>query len=126
MTEARRQPGEPVITVKSLTIGYGSKVLLEQLDFEVRRGEVFVILGGSGCGKSSLLKNMIGLYRPMAGEIRFGPDNLVTTQGEERIRILRKFGVMYQSGALFGSLNLLDNVKLALDEFTDLPRTPHN
>jgi phospholipid/cholesterol/gamma-HCH transport system ATP-binding protein len=116
-----RKPGEPVITVKSLKIGYGGKVLLEQLNFEVRRGEVFVILGGSGCGKSSLLKNMIGLYQPMDGEIWFGPDNLVTTQGEARIRILRKFGVMYQSGALFGSLNLLENVKLPLDEFTELP-----
>jgi len=121
MTEPGRKPGEPVITVKSLKIGYGGKVLLEQLNFEVRRGEVFVILGGSGCGKSSLLKNMIGLYMPMAGEIWFGPDNLVTSQGEERIRILRKFGVMYQSGALFGSLNLLENVKLPLDEFSDLP-----
>lgn len=121
MTQSGRQLGQPVITVKSLKIGYGRKVLMEQLDFEVRRGEVFVILGGSGCGKSSLLKAMIGLYPPMAGEIWFGPDNLVRAHGEDRIRILRKFGVMYQSGALFGSLNLLENVKLPLDEFTDLP-----
>ena len=121
MNEPTQTPGEPVITVRSLKIGYGEKVLMEQLNFEVRRGEVFIILGGSGCGKSSLLKNMIGLYTPIAGEIWFGPDNLVTTYGEERIRILRKFGVMYQSGALFGSLNLLENVRLPLDEFTDLP-----
>lgn len=112
---------EAVITVKALTVGYGEKVLLEKLDFEVRRGEVFVILGGSGCGKSTLLKHMIGLYEPMAGEVWFGPDNLVTAQGEDRIRILRKFGVMYQSGALFGSLTVLENVSLPLDEFTDLP-----
>jgi phospholipid/cholesterol/gamma-HCH transport system ATP-binding protein len=121
MNQPDRQSGEPVITVKSLKIGYSAKVLMEQLNFDVKRGEVFVILGGSGCGKSSLLKHMIGLYQPMAGEIWFGPDNLVTTYGEKRIRILRKFGVMYQSGALFGSLNLLENVKLPLDEFTDLP-----
>jgi phospholipid/cholesterol/gamma-HCH transport system ATP-binding protein len=94
---------------------------MEQLDFEVRRGEVFVILGGSGCGKSSLLKNLIGLYQPMAGEIWFGPDNLVTAEGDKRIRILRSFGVMYQSGALFGSLSVLENVRLPLDEFTELP-----
>jgi phospholipid/cholesterol/gamma-HCH transport system ATP-binding protein len=112
---------DAVITVKALKVGYGEKVLLEKLDFEVRRGEVFVILGGSGCGKSTLLKHMIGLYQPMAGEIWFGPDNLVTAQGDDRIRILRKFGVMYQSGALFGSLTVLENVTLPLDEFTDLP-----
>jgi phospholipid/cholesterol/gamma-HCH transport system ATP-binding protein len=115
------EPTEVVITVKGLKVGYGERVLMEKLDFEVRRGEVFVILGGSGCGKSSLLKDMIGLYQPMAGEIWFGPDNLVTAQGDDRIRILRKFGVMYQSGALFGSLTVLENVKLPLDEFTDLP-----
>jgi phospholipid/cholesterol/gamma-HCH transport system ATP-binding protein len=112
---------DPVITVKGLQLGYDGRVLMEKLDFEVRCGEVFVILGGSGCGKSTLLKHMIGLYPPMAGEIWFGPDNLVTAQGEERIRILRKFGVMYQGGALFGSMTVLENVRLPLDEFTDLP-----
>ena len=115
------ETNEAVITVKALTVGYGEKVILEKLDFEVRRGEVFVILGGSGCGKSTLLKHMIGLYPPMAGEVWFGPDNLVTAEGDDRIRILRKFGVMYQSGALFGSLTVLENVTLPLDEFTDLP-----
>ncbi len=121
MSETKTQSQEPVITVKALKMGYGDKVLMEKLDFEVRPGEVFVILGGSGCGKSSLLKHMIGLYKPMAGEIWFGPDNIVTAYGEDRIRILRKFGVMYQSGALFGSLTILENVRLPLDEFTDLP-----
>ena len=72
---------EAVIIVKGLKIGYGDNVLMEKLDFEVRGGEVFIILGGSGCGKSSLLKNLIGLYHPMAGEIWFGPNNLVTTEG---------------------------------------------
>jgi phospholipid/cholesterol/gamma-HCH transport system ATP-binding protein len=121
MSASAIQNQGPVITVKALKMGYGEKVLMEKLDFEVRHGEVFVILGGSGCGKSSLLKHLIGLYKPMAGEIWFGPDNIVTAQGEERLRILRKFGVMYQSGALFGSLNVLENVRLPLDEFTDLP-----
>ena len=114
-------PGDIVITVKNLKIGYGEKVLMENLNFEVRRGEVFIILGGSGCGKSTLLKHMIGLYPPMAGEILFGTDNLVTAQDEERNLLLRRFGVMYQSGALFGSMTVLENVRLPLDEFTDLP-----
>jgi len=109
------------IEVKDLTLGYGEKVILEKISFQVRRGEVFVILGGSGCGKSTLLKHLIGLYPPMKGEVWFGPDNLVTVQGEARLRVLRKFGVMYQSGALFGSMTVLENVRLALDEFTDLP-----
>jgi phospholipid/cholesterol/gamma-HCH transport system ATP-binding protein len=109
------------ITVKGLKMGYGDNVLMENLNFQVRRGEVFVILGGSGSGKSTLLKNMIGLYPPMAGEVFFGPDNLAAAQGEDRIKILRKFGVMYQSGALFGSMTVLENVQLQLDEFTDLP-----
>ncbi len=109
------------IEVKNLTVGYGEKVILKNLSFQVRRGEVFVILGGSGCGKSTLLKHLIGLYPPMTGEVWFGPDNFVTVRGEDRLRVLRQFGVMYQSGALFGSMTVLENVRLALDEFTDLP-----
>jgi phospholipid/cholesterol/gamma-HCH transport system ATP-binding protein len=114
-------PDDIVIDVRDLKIGYGEVVLMEKLNFQVRRGEVFIILGGSGCGKSTLLKHLIGLYVPMAGEIRFGPDNLVTAQGDERLRLLRGFGVMYQSGALFGSMTVLENVCLPLDEFTELP-----
>ena len=109
-----------VIAVENVTIAYGDKVIQKDLTFEVRRGEVFVILGGSGCGKSSLLKNMIGLYRPVTGRILFDGEDIVTAEGEDRLRLLRKFGVMYQSGALFGSMNVLENVRLPLDEFTDL------
>jgi phospholipid/cholesterol/gamma-HCH transport system ATP-binding protein len=109
------------IEVKHLKLGYGEQVILDDITFQVRRGEVFVILGGSGCGKSTLLKHLIGLYPPMAGEVWFGPDNLVALRDDERVRVLRKFGVMYQSGALFGSMTVLENVRLPLDEFTDLP-----
>ena len=112
---------EIAIEVKHLKLGYDEKVILEDINFQVRRGEVFGILGGSGCGKSTLLKHMIGLYPPMAGEVWFGSDNLVVLQDDERERVLRKFGVMYQSGALFGSMTVLENVRLPLDEFTDLP-----
>ena len=109
-----------VIAVENVTIAYGDNVVQKDVSFEVRRGEVFVILGGSGCGKSSLLKNMIGLYRPVTGRILFDGEDIVTAEGEDRLRLLRKFGVMYQSGALFGSMNVLENVRLPLDEFTDL------
>ena len=113
---------EMVIEVKNLTLGYGGKAILENLNFRVHRGEVFVILGGSGCGKSSLLKHLIGLYGPMAGQILIEGEDFTAAQGEDRIQILRKFGVMYQSGALWSSMTLGENVALPLETFTDLSR----
>jgi phospholipid/cholesterol/gamma-HCH transport system ATP-binding protein len=83
---------------------------------------VFVILGGSGCGKSTLLKHMIGLVQPVAGTIEIDGEELTTAHGDARLGILRKFGVLYQSGALFSSMTLAGNVALPLEEFTDLPR----
>lgn len=109
------------ITVRNLKSGYGEKVILQNINFQVRHGEVFVILGGSGCGKSTLLKNLIGLYAPIEGEVWIEGGNLVAARDDERPLLLRKFGVMYQSGALFGSLTVLENVRLPLDEFTALP-----
>jgi phospholipid/cholesterol/gamma-HCH transport system ATP-binding protein len=109
------------ITVRNLKIGYGEKVILQNINFQIRQGEVFVILGGSGCGKSTLLKNLIGLYTPLEGEVWIDDENFVAAKDNERLRLLRKFGVMYQSGALFGSMTVLQNVRLALDEFTALP-----
>lgn len=112
-----------VIDVIDLSIGYGEKILLQNLRFQIREGEVFVVLGGSGCGKSTLLKNMIGLYTPMGGQVRIHGNDIVTAHGQARRNILRLFGVMYQSGALFGSLNLIENVMLPLEEFTSLSKT---
>jgi phospholipid/cholesterol/gamma-HCH transport system ATP-binding protein len=112
-----------VISVRGVTIAYGDLVVQRDVSFDVRRGEVFVILGGSGCGKSSLLKTMIGLNRPAAGKILYDGEDIVTAEGDDRLRLVRKFGVMYQSGALFGSMTVLENVRLPLDEFTDLGRT---
>jgi phospholipid/cholesterol/gamma-HCH transport system ATP-binding protein len=114
-------PDETVIRVENLTAGYGDNLVFDNVSFEVRRGEVFVILGGSGCGKSTMLKHMIGLYTPFSGKIWVGGDDITQAEGEVRQRILRRFGVMYQSGALFGSMTLLENVRLPLEEFTDLP-----
>jgi phospholipid/cholesterol/gamma-HCH transport system ATP-binding protein len=109
-----------VIDVRGVMVGYGESVIQQNLDFQVRRGEVFVILGGSGTGKSSVLKAMIGLIEPLAGQILFDGEDIVIAEGEDRRRLLKKFGVTYQSGALFGSMTVLENVRLPLDEFTDL------
>jgi phospholipid/cholesterol/gamma-HCH transport system ATP-binding protein len=114
-------PPDIVISVHDLKAGYGDNVVLQNISFEVRRGEVFAILGTSGAGKSTLLKNMIGLYTPMAGEVLIEGKNIVTAAGEERLHLLRRFGVLYQSGALFGSMTVLENVRLPLDAFTRLP-----
>jgi len=114
------EPGEPIIRVENLTAGYEGRTILENLNFEVRCGEVFVILGGSGCGKSTLLKHMIGLYPVMAGHVWIQGHDIVTAEGPEHDAILRTFGVMYQSGALFGSMTLLENVRLPMEAFTNL------
>ena len=111
----------PIIAVRQFTAGYDGQVLLRDLSFNIYPGEVFVILGGSGSGKSTLLKHMIGLYRPVTGSIHIEDKDIVTAQGEERLKILARIGVMYQQGALFGSMTLLENVRLPLEEYTDLP-----
>lgn len=117
MAEGRQR----VILVENLTAAYDGQVVLRDVNLEVCRGEVFAILGGSGCGKSTLLKHMIGLYKPVVGRVLVEGEDIVAAEGEARLKLLRKFGVMYQSGALFGSMTLLENVALPLEEFTDLP-----
>ena len=114
--------GEPIIRVENLVAGYGDVRIFDDVSFEVRRGEVFVILGGSGCGKSTLMKNMIGLHQPSSGRVLIDGDDIVSARGDARLRILRKIGVMYQQGALFGSMTLRENIELPMEEFTELPR----
>jgi len=109
------------IRVQGLTMAYGSFVLMRDLTFSVRRGEVFVIMGGSGSGKSTLLRHLIGLNEPAAGEIFYGEESFTRADPETRERMLQRFGVLYQSGALFSSMTLLQNVTLPLGEYTDLP-----
>lgn len=115
------EAGPPVLEVEDLTIAYDDNPpILERVSFSLAAGRIMTILGGSGCGKSSLLRHLIGLERIRKGRILFFGQDLWADDGAHLDRIRRRFGVMYQSGALFGSLNLLDNIKLPLDEFTAL------
>jgi phospholipid/cholesterol/gamma-HCH transport system ATP-binding protein len=108
------------VTVRHLTMAYGSFVLMRDLDFEIRRGDVFVIMGGSGCGKSTLMRHLIGLKEPATGEILYGNESFTAAAPETRVAMQRRFGVLYQSGALMSSMTLAENVSLPLGEFTDL------
>lgn len=119
--ESEPIPGAPIVEVEGLVTGYGERTLFDGVSFTVRRGEVFVILGGSGSGKSTLLKNVIGLVRPWQGRVRIAGADLVDADDAERRAILRRIGVMYQQGALFGSMTLLGNVRLPMEELTELP-----
>ena len=111
-----------IIKVEDVTVAYGDFVVMKDINFEVEQGEVFVILGGSGCGKSTLLKNMISLVKPVTGKVMIDGKDIVRAQGSELREILSGIGVMYQSGALFGSMNIMENICLVLEEFTSLPR----
>lgn len=116
-----QQEQREIIRVEDLTVAYNGQVILDHVSFTVAAGEVFVILGGSGSGKSTLFKHMIGLYKPVTGTIFIDGQDFIAAEGEDRLAILRKIGVMYQSSALFGSMTLLENISLPLDEFTALP-----
>ncbi|MEN6615709.1 MAG: ATP-binding cassette domain-containing protein [Syntrophorhabdus sp.] len=115
MTDAPAQ-----IIVKDLDMGYGDFVLMRNLDFTVRKGDIFVIMGGSGCGKSTLMKILIGLKEPLRGQVIYDGINFWEADPDQRERIMRRFGVLYQSGALWSSMTLAENVALPLEQYTDL------
>jgi phospholipid/cholesterol/gamma-HCH transport system ATP-binding protein len=106
--------------VEDFTAKYDDTLIIDNITFDVYQNEIFIILGGSGCGKSTLLKHMIGLYKPAHGNIIINGEDISKAEGQERIDILKKIGVAYQSGALFGSMTILENVMLPLEEYTDL------
>jgi phospholipid/cholesterol/gamma-HCH transport system ATP-binding protein len=118
--EAAASNGQAHITVNDLTMAYGSFVLMRGLNFTVKRGDIFIIMGGSGCGKSTLLRHLIGLKEPATGEIFYDTFNFTRALPQEREMMLRRFGILYQSGALWSSMTLAENVGLPLGEFTDL------
>lgn len=113
-------PGQIMVEVKDLAIGYGERTVLEKLNFSIHAGEIVCIMGGSGCGKSTLLKNIIGLYPPLKGDILLRGESIVNTTVERKKQLMRSFGVTYQGGALFGSMSVAENVEFPLREYSDL------
>jgi len=128
-TQSTKSPGspgpggriaEPHITVRNLDMAYGDFVIQRDLSFTIFHGDIFIIMGGSGCGKSTLLKHLVGLKAPARGDVLFGDQNLWKADPAEQERMMRRFGILYQSGALWSSMTLAENVALPLGEFTDL------
>lgn len=111
---------DPHITVKDLTMSYGDFVIQRDLDFTVNRGDIFIIMGGSGCGKSTLLKIMIGLKSPAVGDVFYEGKSFWKASDVEREQMSRNFGVLFQSGALWSSMTLAENIALSLKQYTDL------
>ena len=118
MEDPAKSPS-PIITLEHVDAGYPGQVILKDVTFSVERGEIFILLGGSGCGKSTVMKHMIGLNRVLAGKLAI--DGLEWT-ADSRAELCRRIGVMYQSGALFGAMTCLENVLLPLEEFSGLKR----
>jgi phospholipid/cholesterol/gamma-HCH transport system ATP-binding protein len=115
----------PAVSVRSLTMGWPGKILLSNVSFDIEPGTIVFILGGSGCGKSTLMKTIIGLNPPVAGDILINGESILHS-GSRIQEIQRSLGIMYQSGALFGSMNVLENIRFPLDQFTDLPAEAKN
>ncbi|MCK5799505.1 MAG: ATP-binding cassette domain-containing protein [Deltaproteobacteria bacterium] len=111
----------PAISVRRLKAGYGDRVIINDVSFDVPHGEIVCLIGGSGCGKSTVVRTLVGLLTPMEGEVRvFGKDPS-TLEGADRIALLRRTGMLFQNGDLLGSMTVGDNVTLPLREHTDLP-----
>lgn len=113
-------PSEAHIVVRELTMAYGSVVIQQDLTFTVQRGDIFIIMGGSGCGKSTLLRHLIGLHTPARGDVLYNGQSLWQAEPDERERMMRRFGILYQSGALWSSMTLAENVALPLEQYTHL------
>jgi phospholipid/cholesterol/gamma-HCH transport system ATP-binding protein len=113
---------KPHIVVKDLTMAYGSFVVQRDLTFTINRGDIFIIMGGSGCGKSTLMRHMVGLKAPAKGQVLYEDVSFWDTDPAAREQFMRKIGISYQSGALWSSMTLAENIALPLQEFTDLSR----
>ncbi|HCU58426.1 MAG TPA: polyamine ABC transporter ATP-binding protein [Alphaproteobacteria bacterium] len=107
-----------IIQTKHLTIGYGAKVLLKEADFAVQKGDIFIIMGGSGCGKSSLLKVLTGLIPPLKGSFELLSVDFNHASDEKKTLLRQKTGILYQSGALFSSMTLAENVAMPLNQYS--------
>ncbi|HZE20810.1 MAG TPA: ATP-binding cassette domain-containing protein [Desulfobaccales bacterium] len=111
---------EAHIRVRDLTMAYGDYVLIRDLTFTINRGDIFIIMGGSGCGKSTMMTILIGLKAPAKGKVFYGKVDFWGGDSQTRDRIMRRAGVMYQSGALWSSMTLAENIALPLETYTDL------
>ncbi|MBP7766462.1 MAG: ATP-binding cassette domain-containing protein [Deltaproteobacteria bacterium] len=111
---------EPIIEVKNLSARFGDNIVFENVNFEVYKGEVLVIVGGSGCGKSTLLRIMIGLLKPFTGQVLYQGTDVTAAEEAELNDYRQNIGVLFQSGALFSSMTLGENIALPLAEYTDL------
>jgi phospholipid/cholesterol/gamma-HCH transport system ATP-binding protein len=112
----------PILEVHELAFGYGAEPLLHNVSFDVKSGSIFAIMGASGSGKSTLLRTLIGLLRPSAGEIIVGGEEYCSLDDERRAQISRRFGVLFQGGALWSSMTAAENVALPLQMFTQLDK----
>lgn len=110
---------EIAIETHQLTMGYGSFVLQKDMNFQVNKHDIFIIMGGSGCGKSSLLKVMTGLIPPLKGSVWINGENFTGASEKKQKEVMKKCGILYQSGALFSSMTLAENVALPLQQYTD-------
>lgn len=110
---------EAVIDVKDLTVGYGDFVLLQNANYQVNKGDIFIIMGGSGCGKSSMLRVLTGLIPPLKGEVIINGVDIASAPANEVQKITEKSGILYQSGALFSSMTLAENIMLPLQQYSD-------
>ena len=111
----------PRIEVRDLEMVYGARIIQRNLNLAVQAGDIFVIMGPSGSGKSTLLRHMIGLVPPARGDVFYDGASFWTADTNDRQRMLRRVGVLYQDGALWSSMTLAENVRLPLEQFTDLP-----
>jgi len=118
--EHRTSGKEACIEVQDLTMAYGSFVIQRDLSFTVNRGDIFIIMGGSGCGKSTLLRHLVGLKEPAKGRVFYGGASFWDSDPPGRKTLMRRFGILYQSGALWSSMTLAENVALPLGEYTSL------
>jgi len=112
----------PLVEIRGLTMAYGDFVIQRDLDFAIQRGEIFAVIGTSGCGKTTLLRHLVGLKSPAKGEVLYEGESFWAADPERRELLMRRFGVMYQNGALWSSMTLAENVSLPLELFTDLQR----
>lgn len=110
----------PVITVQDLNVGYGSFIVQRDLSFTINRQDVFVIMGPSGCGKSSLLRVLVGLLPPLTGTVHYGDNDFWHAPEAERFHMLKRVGLLFQSGALWSSMTLAENVAMPLERYTTL------